>query len=51
MLTVFTENYIKLLSNKKINKICSKAYGFELLVNIYNFTKNDNEYGIEDLLK
>jgi len=48
MLTVFTENYIKLLSNKKINKICSKAYGFELLVNIYNFTKNDNEYGIEE---
>ena len=37
-----------MLSNKKISKICSKAYGFELLIIIYNFTKNNDEYGIEE---
>ena len=45
---MFTNNYVKLLSNKKISKICSKAYGFELLILIYNFTKNNNEIGIEE---
>ena len=45
---MFTNNYVDLLSNKKISKICSKAYGFELLILIYNFTKNNNEIGIEE---
>lgn len=45
---MFTSSYVKLLSNKKISKICSKAYGFELLIIIYNFTKNNDEYGIEE---
>jgi hypothetical protein len=45
---MFTNNYVELLSNKKISKICSKAYGFELLILIYNFTKNNNEIGIEE---
>ena len=45
---MFTKNYVDLLSNKKISKICSKAYGFELLILIYNFTKNNNEIGIEE---
>ena len=45
---MFTNSYVELLSNKKISKICSKAYGFELLILIYNFTKNNNEYGIEE---
>ena len=48
MFNVFTDSYVELLSNKKIGKICSKAYGFELLILIYNFTKNNNEYGIEE---
>ena len=45
---MFTNSYVKLLSNKKISKICPKAYGFELLIIIYNFTKNNDEYGIEE---
>ena len=45
---MFTNSYVELLSNKKISKICSKAYGFELLILIYNFTKNNNEIGIEE---
>ena len=45
---MFTSSYVKLLSNKKISKLCSKAYGFELLIIIYNFTKNNDEYGIEE---
>jgi hypothetical protein len=45
---MFTDSYVELLSNKKISKICSKAYGFELLILIYNFTKNNNEIGIEE---
>lgn len=49
MSSVFTLNYINLLSNnKKIQIMCSKPYGFELLITIYNFTKNNNEYGIEE---
>ena len=44
---MFTDDYIKLLSNKYISRICSKPYGFELLVLLYNFTKNNNEIGIE----
>ena len=45
---MFTSSYVKLLSNKKISKICSKSYGFELLIIIYNLTKNNDEYGIEE---
>ena len=48
MFNMFTDSYVELLSNKKIRKICSKAYGFELLILIYNFTKNNNEIGIEE---
>ena len=48
MFNMFTNSYVELLSNKKISKICSKAYGFELLILIYNFTKNNNEIGIEE---
>ena len=48
MFNMFTDSYVELLSNKKISKICSKAYGFELLILIYNFTKNNNEIGIEE---
>ena len=48
MFNMFTDSYVELLSNKKISKICCKAYGFELLILIYNFTKNDNEIGIEE---
>tara|TARA_B110001450_G_scaffold243711_1_gene255178 strand:- start:178 stop:489 length:312 start_codon:yes stop_codon:yes gene_type:complete len=45
---MFTDSYVELLSNKKISKICAKAYGFELLILLYNFTKNNNEIGIEE---
>ena len=46
--TVFIENYMKLLSNRHIGKMCSKPYGFELLILLYNFSKNDAEIGIEE---
>jgi len=44
---MFTQEYLKLLSIKKIRQICSKPYGFELLILLYNFTNDDSEYGIE----
>ena len=43
-----TDNVVKLLSNKSIERICSKPYGFEFMVLIYNFTKNNSEYGVEE---
>ena len=45
---MFTDHYIKLLSNKSINRICSKPYGFEFMILIYKFTKNNSEYGVEE---
>ena len=45
---MFTQEYLKLLSIKKIRQICSKPYGFELLILLYDFTKNDHEYGVEE---
>ena len=36
---MFTQEYLKLLSIKKIRQICSKPYGFELLILLYDFTK------------
>ena len=45
---MFTQKYLKLLSIKKVHKICSKPYGFELLILLYDITKNDHEYGVEE---
>ena len=45
---MFTQEYLKLLSIKKIRQICSKPYGFELLILLYDFTRNNDEYGIEE---
>ena len=44
---IFT-NYLSLLKIKKISKICSKPYGFELLILIYYQTKNNTDIGIEE---
>ncbi len=43
-----TKNYLKLLSVDNVNRFCSKPYGFELLILLYNFTRNNDEYGIEE---
>ena len=45
---MLTKNYLKLLSVNSVNRFCSKPYGFELLILLYNFTKNNDEYGIEE---
>lgn len=45
---MFTQEYLKLLSIKKIRQICSKPYGFELLILLYDFTKYEHEHGVEE---
>jgi len=45
---MFTQEYLKLLSIKKISQICSKPYGFELLILLYDFTKHKHEHGVEE---
>ena len=45
---MFTQEYLKLLSIKKIRQICSKPYGFELLILLYDFTKHEHEHGVEE---
>ena len=45
---MITHDYLKLLSIRDIRKICSKAYGFELMLLLYKFTKHNHEYGIEE---
>ena len=45
---MLTQNYLKLLSVDGVNRFCSKPYGFELLILLYDFTKNNDEYGIEE---
>ena len=45
---MFFKKYLSLLEIKDISKICSKPYGFELLILLYNQTKNNNDTGIED---
>ena len=44
---IFT-NYLSLLKIKGVSKICSKPYGFELLILIYYQTKNNTDIGIEE---
>ena len=45
---MLTKNYLKLLSVDSVNRFCSKPYGLELLILLYDFTKNNDEYGIEE---
>jgi hypothetical protein len=45
---MLTNNYLKLLSVNSVNRFCSKPYGLELLILLYDFTKNNDEYGIEE---
>ena len=46
---MFFDKYYSLLEVKEISKICSKPYGFELLILIYYQTKNDSDIGIEEI--
>ena len=46
---MFFDKYFLLLKVKDISKICSKPYGFELLILIYCQTKNDSDIGIEEI--
>ena len=45
---MFFNKYYSLLEVKEISKICSKPYGFELLILIYFQTKNNSDVGIEE---
>ena len=45
---MFFNRYYSLLKVKEISKICSKPYGFELLILIYVQTKNNADIGIEE---
>jgi len=45
---MFFNKYYSLLEVKEISKICSKPYGFELLILIYFQTKNNADIGIEE---
>jgi len=45
---MFFIKYFSLLKVKDISKICSKPYGFELLILIYSQTKNNSDTGIEE---
>jgi len=45
---MFFNKYYLLLEVKEISKICSKPYGFELLILIYFQTKNNADIGIEE---
>ena len=40
--------YSKLLSIDSVNTFCSKAYGFELFLMIYQNSISNSDYGIED---
>ena len=46
---MFFVKYFSLLEVKDISRICSKPYGFELLILIYNQTKNNSDIGIEEI--
>ena len=46
---MFFDKYFLLLKVKEISKICSKPYGFELLILIYYQTKNNSDIGIEEI--
>jgi len=46
---MFFSKYLSLLKIEHISKICSKPYGFELLILIYNQTKNNSDIGIEEI--
>ena len=45
---MFFDKYYSLLKVKEISKICSKPYGFELLILIYFQTINNADIGIEE---
>ena len=45
---MFFIKYFSLLKVKDISIICSKPYGLELLILIYNQTKNNADIGIEE---
>ncbi|MDB9892111.1 hypothetical protein OAC99_01540 [Amylibacter sp.] len=45
---MFFLKYLSLLEIKEISIICSKPYGFELLILLYNQTHNNYDTGVEE---
>ena len=48
---MFFRKYLFLLEIEEISIICSKPYGFELLILFYNQTHNNCDTGVEDTYK
>ena len=48
IILMFFDKYLLLLEIEDIVRVCSKPYGFELLILLYNQTKNNTDDGIED---
>jgi hypothetical protein len=46
--TKFNHEYLQIMALKNVNIICSKSYGFELMMLIYHNSKNNLDYGIEE---
>ena len=45
---MFFLKYLSLLEIKEVSIICSKPYGFELLILLYNQTHNNYDTGVEE---
>ena len=45
---MFFLKYLSLLEIKEISIICSKPYGFELLIILYDQTHNNHDTGVEE---
>jgi len=45
---MFFLKYLSLLEIKEISIICAKPYGFELLILLYNQTRNNYDTGVEE---
>lgn len=45
---MFFYKYLSLMKIKDISIFCSKPYGLELLILIYNQTKNNSDIGIDE---
>ena len=45
---MFFKKYLLLLKIKEISIICSKPYGFELLILLYNQSRHNYDTGVEE---
>ena len=48
IILMFFDKYLLLLEIEDIVRVCSKPYGFELLILLYNQTKNNDDARFEE---